>query len=105
MFLADYANRYIDINEPWNLAKKENKQEKLHKVCTQGLNMFRVLSIYLSPILPATCERIQKEFLLSSLAWEEVKAPLLNHKILDFKPIMDRITKEKIELLRNRKYE
>ncbi len=54
MALADEANRYIDEYKPWVLAKQEGADAQLHAVCTQALNLFRVLNTALKPVLPRT---------------------------------------------------
>jgi methionyl-tRNA synthetase len=51
MLLADRVNAYVDANKPWELAK-EGQDERLHDVCTACIEMFRVLTIYLKPVLP-----------------------------------------------------
>ena len=57
MSLADEANRYIDDEKPWQQIKHEDKQEHVHGVCTQGINLFRVLITYLAPVLPFTAQK------------------------------------------------
>jgi methionyl-tRNA synthetase len=68
-------------------------------VCTQGINLFRALMIYLKPILPAVAERAEKLLAAGELAWNDVTAPLLGHKIARFEPLLQRVelaTLEKI---------
>ena len=99
MALADKANQYIDQHKPWALAKEEGKMNEVHLSCTQGLNLFRILSIYLKPILPETCKKVESFLNIEPLSWDSLQSPLLNHKINKFKPLMQRITPELIEAL------
>jgi len=99
MNLADKANHYIDEEKPWVLVKDEDTLEKAHKVCSQGINLFRVLVTYLKPVLPATALR-SEEFLNSEpLMWESVKAPLAGHVINKFKPLMNRVEDSQVEAI------
>ena len=99
MNLADKANQYIDEEKPWVLVKNEDTLEKAHKVCSQGINLFRVLVTYLKPVLPATALR-SEEFLNSEpLMWESVKAPLAGHLINKFKPLMNRVEDSQVEAI------
>jgi methionyl-tRNA synthetase len=58
MRLADHVNQYADQHKPWELAKQPDQAQRLHQVCSELLNAFRVLTIYLAPILPRTAERV-----------------------------------------------
>ena len=60
MSLADRANSYIDTHKPWELAKSESDREKLHEVCSVALNLFKLLTVYLKPVLPALAESVEK---------------------------------------------
>jgi methionyl-tRNA synthetase len=98
MALADKANVYIDDNKPWVLIKQEGKESEVQAICTQGINLFRVLMTYLKPILPQTAEK-SETFLNSELNWHALGEPLLDHTISKFKPLMTRIEKEQIETM------
>ena len=98
MAQADKANVYIDENKPWVLIKEEGREEEVQKICTQGLNMFRLLMTYLKPILPATAEK-SEAFLNTELTWANISQPLLSHEINKFKPLLTRIEKEQIETM------
>jgi methionyl-tRNA synthetase len=98
MALADKANVYIDDNKPWVLIKEEGREAEVQAICTQGINLFRVLMTYLKPILPETAQR-SEDFLNSELTWDALAQPLLNHSINKFKPLMTRIEKEQIEAM------
>ena len=98
MAQADKANVYIDENKPWVLIKEEGREDEVQKICTQGLNMFRLLMTYLKPILPATAEK-SEAFLNTELTWASIGQPLLSHEINKFKPLLTRIEKEQIEAM------
>ncbi|MGB5602706.1 MAG: methionine--tRNA ligase subunit beta, partial [Gammaproteobacteria bacterium] len=95
---ADKANVYIDENKPWVLIKQEGKEAEVQAICTQGINLFRVLMTYLKPILPRTAEK-SEAFLNSELLWDALGKPLLEHSIAQFQPLMTRIEKEQIEAM------
>jgi len=98
MAQADKANVYIDENKPWVLIKEEGREDEVQKICTQGLNMFRLLMTYLKPILPATAEK-SESFLNTKLNWSNIDVPLLAHGINKFKPLLTRIEKEQIDAI------
>jgi methionyl-tRNA synthetase len=98
MAQADKANVYIDENKPWVLIKEEGREDEVQKICTQGLNMFRLLMTYLKPILPATAEK-SEAFLNTELKWAGIDQPLLAHTINKFKPLLTRIEKEQIDAM------
>ncbi len=102
MALADRANQYIDQQKPWVLAKQEGEEAKVQAVCTQGLNLFAVLAVYLSPVMPGVFADVEA-FLNTSLTWESISQPLLDHDINPFKPLLQRITADDIEKLKDEK--
>ncbi len=91
MQLADRANQYIDERKPWILAKDESTATEVQAVCTQGLNLFRVLMIYLSPVLPVMADKVGKFLGTEAECWQDRSAPLLNRTINPFKPLMTRV--------------
>jgi len=99
--LADNANQYIDEHKPWLLAKQEGAESRVHAVCTQGLNLFLVLMVYLKPIVPKLVEQAQQFLNCGELTWEDRNRVLLGHTINKFKPLMTRIEKEKIEAMKD----
>ncbi len=99
MMLADAANYYIDEQKPWILAKDATKLIELHQVCTLGLNVFRVLMIYLKPVLPQLAYKTESFLEVAPLTWKDIGKPLLNHKINPFTPMMLRVEKLKIDAM------
>jgi len=100
MALADMANRYVDEQAPWVIAKQEGQEAKLQAVCTMSLNLFRVLMTYLKPVLPQLAIR-SEAFLNETLAWDALEQPLLGQAIAPFKALFARIDPLKIESMIN----
>lgn len=98
MGLADEANRYIDHQAPWVLAKEEGQEDKLQRVCTDGLNAFKAIITYLSPVLPEIYSKAQA-FLNDSLDFNQAATPLLDHSINKFTPMFTRIDPKDIEAM------
>jgi methionyl-tRNA synthetase len=96
MALADQANRYIDEKKPWVLIKQADQQARVQAVCTMGLNLFRLLMIYLKPVLPQVAEQTEEFLRIPPLRWDDIHHPLLDHDIARFKPLMQRIETSRI---------
>jgi methionyl-tRNA synthetase len=99
MALADRANQYIDDKKPWALAKQEGMEHEVHAVCSTGLNLFRQLMVYLSPILPIMASQVQSFLNLKSMDWDSRFEVLLDHRIETFQPLMQRVEKDKVEAM------
>jgi methionyl-tRNA synthetase len=91
MKLADRANQYIDEHKPWQLAKDDAQLPRVQAVCTQGLNLFRVLMTYLKPTLPGIAEAAETFLNAGTLTWENRREPLLDTTINVFKPLITRL--------------
>ncbi len=99
MALADKANQYIDHHKPWALVKEGTDLASVQAICTQGLNLFRVLTTYLKPVLPKIAEQVEAFLQCDALDWSNCKNPLLNHSILPFQPLLQRITTEQLQAI------
>jgi len=97
MALADRANQYIDEQAPWVVAKQDGRDAELQGICTQGLNLFRLLIGWLKPILPGTADAAEQFLQIEPLIWEALSEPLLDHEIAKFKPLMTRVEPRHIE--------
>jgi methionyl-tRNA synthetase len=97
MALADLANQYIDEKKPWQIIKQAGREQEVHEVCSMGLNLFRQLIIYLSPVLPVMAEKVCKFLALEALQWSDASIPLTSHPINKFKPLMLRVEEEQIQ--------
>lgn len=98
--LADEVNKYLDEEKPWVQIKDDNNRGHVQKVCTDGLNMFKVLAGYLKPIIPDCVDKIEKILQCESLSWENIDDQLISKKIDKFKPIVNRIDSESIKSMR-----
>ncbi|WP_411851713.1 methionine--tRNA ligase [Stenotrophomonas sp. LGBM10] len=99
MALADEANRYIDDEKPWVIAKQEGADAQLQSVCTQGLNLFRVLVTALKPVLPATAAQAEAFLAAPVHAWTDVASPLVAHTIAVYAPLFTRIDPKLIDAM------
>lgn len=99
MALADEANRYIDEHKPWVLAKQEGAEARLQAVCTQGLNLFRILAAALKPVLPRTGAQAEGFLAAPVSRWEDIAAPLTAHRIQPYVPLFTRIDPKLIDAM------
>ena len=99
MALADRANQYIDVRKPWNLAKQPGSGAEVQSVCTQGLNLFRVLMIYLQPVLPDMAAKVREFFEEGPWTWQSTSKPLLGTAILPYQPLATRIDPKSVARL------
>jgi len=94
--LADIANKYINENKPWLLIRKTKNKDKVQEICSMGINLFRIIATFIKPITPSLCKKIEK-FLQLNLDWENIKNPILDHKISTFFTLYNRIQKKTIQ--------
>ena len=99
MGLADLANQYIDENKPWVLAKEAGREQEVQDVCSMGINLFRLLIIYLKPVLPAMAASAESFLNVPPLLWQDINKSLTSHTINRFKPLMTRIESSAIEAI------
>ena len=97
MALADKANRYIDDLKPWVMIKDESQLDDVQSVCTQGLNMFRSLMIYLSPVIPVVADGAREFLNEDEWHWNDAAKPLLDTTIRKFKPLLTRVEPEQVQ--------
>ncbi len=91
MGLADRANQYVDTMKPWALAKDPAKAAEVLAVCTQGINLFRVLMSYLAPVMPRMAEKAGRFLNISFADWNSVETPLFAHAIEAYEPLATRL--------------
>ncbi len=100
MRLADVANLYIAERKPWEMAKQEGREAELHQVCSTALTLFRDLTLYLKPVLPALAEKVEAFLNIPALAWTDVWSHLPEgHAINEYQHLMTRIDPKKIEAM------
>jgi methionyl-tRNA synthetase len=99
MALADRANRYIDHHKPWALAKQQGQEQAVQAVCSTGINLFRVVATYLSPVLPAMAGEVESFLNIPPMTWDAIGAPLAGRAIKPFKPLLTRVEQEKVDAM------
>ena len=99
--LADDVNKYIDDEKPWIKIKDKENNEIVQEICSDGINMFRVLVGYLKPVLPKIAENVEKLLRCSPIDWYNVDQLILEGKIETFKPIITRIDEKSIEIIKS----
>lgn len=99
MALADKANQYIAERQPWVLAKQNPDDPEVQAICTTGINLFRLLMIYLKPVLPAMALKAEQFLNAGELLWAGSQAQLLDHAINAFVPLMTRVEQSKVDAM------
>ncbi len=99
MTLADHANQYIDEAKPWVLVKDAERINEVQAICTQGLNMFRAIMVYLKPIVPELAKASEDFLNAGELSWDSVQKPLLGREINQFKALMTRADKKQVDAM------
>jgi len=100
MALADRANQYIDEKKPWAVAKDPARKQEVQDICSLGINLFRLLTIYLKPILPQTAKNAEEFLNIQPLTWGARLTPLTNHRINPFQPLLKRLEKKEIDTMK-----
>ena len=100
MLLCDKVNSYVDANKPWELAKQEGQDARLHDVCTTCIQAFRLLTIYLKPMLPAVAAQVESFLKVPPLQFADAQTLLgAGHRIGQYQHLMQRVTMEQLEAL------
>src|SRR5688572_25677105 len=101
MYLADRVNQYVDEQKPWEIAKEPGQDPALQWFCTLYLELFRILTIYLKPVLPKVAEGVEQFLALSkALAWDDVATPLKpGHVVEAYRHLVSRIDPKQIDQL------
>ena len=99
MSLADKANQYVDSKEPWVLTKQEGNEQAVQSICTTAINLFRILTIMLHPIIPGFTDQATDFLNEKDISWGSINKALLGTSINTFKPIIMRIEEEQISNL------
>jgi methionyl-tRNA synthetase len=102
MELADQVNAYVDAEKPWDLAKAPEKSARLHSVCTVSLEAFRMLTLYLKPVLPRVAERAEQFLNLPAQAWADVARPLSPERAINaYQHLLARAEEKQLDALFN----
>lgn len=97
MALADIVNEYVDANKPWELAKQEGQDARLHEVCSELINAFTVLTAYLAPVLPKVAENAAKFLNLEAITWANTRETLGKHAINKYEHLMQRVEQKQVD--------
>ncbi|WP_250314555.1 methionine--tRNA ligase [Neisseria sp. Marseille-Q6792] len=97
MALADAVNEYVDANKPWELAKQEDQDARLHEVCSELINAFTMLTAYLAPVLPKVAENAAKFLNLEAITWANTRETLGEHTINKYEHLMQRVEQKQVD--------
>lgn len=97
MALADIVNEYVDANKPWELAKQEGQDARLHEVCSELINAFTMLTAYLAPVLPKVAENAAKFLNLEAITWANTRDTLGEHAINKYEHLMQRVEQKQVD--------
>jgi methionyl-tRNA synthetase len=102
MHWADETNRFIDVHKPWAAIKNPEEREAVQAICTTGLNLFKLLALYLKPVLPSLIEEVEAFLDCDALDWStDSLAPLLNQSICPFTPLLQRVDVSGVQTMLN----
>ena len=100
MALTDRVNEYVDANKPWEFAKKEGMEGRLHDVCTTCIEAFRVLTVLLKPVLPSLATQVEAFLNIGPMTFANASAPLgAGHAIGEYKHLMQRVDPKMLDAL------
>ncbi|WP_239349133.1 methionine--tRNA ligase [Snodgrassella communis] len=98
MSLADVVNEYVDANKPWELARQECQEVRLQQVCSELINAFRILTVYLSPVLPQLATKVAAFLNVAPLSWNDSMTLLpADHSINTYQHLMQRMEQKQID--------
>ena len=97
MALADAVNEYVDVNKPWELAKQEGQDARLHEVCSELINAFTMLTAYLAPVLPQTAANAARFLNLDAITWANTRETLGEHAINKYEHLMQRVEQKQVD--------
>lgn len=97
MALADIVNEYVDANKPWELAKQEGQDARLHEVCSELINAFTMLTAYLAPVLPQTAANAARFLNLDAITWANTRVTLGEHAINKYEHLMQRVEQKQVD--------
>ncbi len=100
MQLADGINQFVDQAKPWDMAKDPAQQEALHRICSEAINLFRLLTIYLKPTIPHLAGEVASFLNVPSLSWADAGTLLpAGHTIQSYKHLMQRVDPKQLDTL------
>jgi methionyl-tRNA synthetase len=100
MALADLANQYVDEHKPWELSKQAGAEQTLQQVCSLAINLFRLLTIYLKPVLPQLAADAERFLNVPALQWSAAQTLLpAGHRINEYRHLLTRVEEKQLDRL------
>ncbi|HEX6320850.1 MAG TPA: methionine--tRNA ligase [Burkholderiales bacterium] len=100
MALADQANQFVDEHKPWELSKQADAQQRLQEVCSTAINLFRILTVHLKPVLPHLAAQAEKFLSVPALAWTDaLRALPAGHRINEYRHLLGRVEERQLDQL------
>jgi methionyl-tRNA synthetase len=100
MTLADAANQFVDEHKPWELSKQAGEERRLQQICSTAIELFRVLTIYLKPVLPKLAADAERFLNVPALNWDDAGKPLKEgHRINEYRHLLTRVEEKQLEKL------
>ncbi|GAA5786848.1 methionine--tRNA ligase [Chitiniphilus shinanonensis] len=99
MLLTDEVNQFVDANKPWEMAKQEGRDAELQRVCSVLINAFRLLTIYLKPVLPKLAADVEAFLQVQPLTWADAQTLLRDHAIAPYQHLMTRIDPKAVQAM------
>ena len=99
MALADRVNAYVDAHKPWEIAKQPGREAALHDVCTTCLEAFRLLTLYLKPVLPALANKVEAFLRIEPLQWADVARAMGAHQVGPWQHLLQRVDMKQVDAL------
>ena len=100
MSLADQVNQFVNDAKPWEIAKDPGQKQALHQICSQAINAFRLLTLYLKPVMPELARNVEVFLNINSLQWSDASTLLADgHRINEYKHLMTRVEEKQLGAL------
>jgi methionyl-tRNA synthetase len=100
MSLADQVNQFVNDAKPWEMAKNPVQEQNLHWICSQAINAFRLLTLYLKPVMPQLAGNVERFLNIGPLCWSDAGTLLPEgHRINDYKHLMTRVEEKQLDAL------
>jgi len=99
MALADRVNAYVDAHKPWEIAKQPGREAALHDVCTTCLEAFRLLTLYLKPVLPALGAKVEAFLRIEPLSWADAARAMGAHQVGPWQHLLQRVDMKQVDAL------
>ncbi|MFA5171373.1 MAG: methionine--tRNA ligase [Sulfuriferula sp.] len=99
MHLTDKANQYVNDNKPWEIAKQGGQDELLHEICSVSINLFRLLTLYLKPVLPKLAADVEQFLNIPAMNWVDAQTLLAQHTINTYNHLMTRVDQKQVDAM------